>query len=205
MVSLQQKQILVSVEKEVVTITLNRPERGNSLNTSMIFEFLDAFNSAVANHSVRVIVLTGAGKFFCTGLDLQVGKNSAEDASSMFDIGIRLYQTIKECPKPVIAKINGPAMGGGFGLIFTTDLRIAVSNAYFSFLEVKRGLIPAIISLYIVPELGTFKTKQYMLTGERITADEAVSDKFLTCTVKDLKNLDDKVAQCAEELLSSAP
>ncbi|CAG8608219.1 10996_t:CDS:1, partial [Acaulospora colombiana] len=205
MTSSQQKQILVNVENEVVTITLNRPERGNSLNSSMVFELLDAFNSAIVEKSIRVIVLTGAGKFFCTGLDLKIGNKSIEEASEIFEVGLRLYQTIKECPKPVIARINGPALGGGIGLIFTTDLRIAVSDAYFSFLEVKRGLIPAIISLYIVPEIGTFKAKQYMLSGEKVTVDQAVSDKFLTCVVKNLKCLDDKVAQYAEELLSSAP
>ncbi|CAG8785455.1 16465_t:CDS:1, partial [Racocetra persica] len=157
---------LVEVSNQVATITLNRPERGNALTSEMVTEFLNIFTKIEDDTSIRIIVITGAGKFFCTGLDLQISSTIPEELSNIFEIGYRFYKTIKDCPKPVIAKINGPALGGGLGLVFTTDIRITLKDAYFSFPEVKRGVVPAIISRYVVPEIGLFKAKQYMLTGE---------------------------------------
>ncbi|CAG8494409.1 2501_t:CDS:1 [Diversispora eburnea] len=196
--NIKNQEILLDIENEVATITLNRPQHGNSLTISMVTEFLEAFNKVTSDPSVRIIVVTGTGKYFCTGLDLKGHNVNIEE-------GIRFFQTVKECPKPVIAKINGPAFGGGVGFMFTMDIRIALSNAYFSFKEVKRGLVPAIISQYIIPEVGIFKTKQFMLTGEIISTDQALSSNFLTCTAKNLKELDNKVNKYINELLSSAP
>ncbi|RHZ66607.1 hypothetical protein Glove_306g75 [Diversispora epigaea] len=192
------QEILLDIKNEIATITLNRPQHGNSLTISMVTKFLETFNKVTSDPIIRIIVVTGTGKYFCTGLDLRDDNVNVEE-------GIRFFQTVKECPKPVIAKINGPVFGGGIGFMFTMDIRIALSDTYFSFKEVKRGLVPAIISQYIIPEVGIFKTKQYMLTGEIISADQALSNNFLTCIAKDLKELDNKVNEYINELLSSAP
>ncbi|CAG8675097.1 ClpP/crotonase-like domain-containing protein [Gigaspora rosea] len=195
-------QVLVEVSSQVATITLNRPERGNALNSDMVVEFLNLFTKVEEDPSVRIIVITGAGKFFCTGFDLQTSSTIPEELSNIFEAGYRFYKTINDCCKPVIAKINGPALGGGLGLVFTTDIRIALKEAYFSFPEIKIGVVPAIISRYIVPEIGLFKAKQYMLTGEKISAEQGVLDKFITCIVKDHEELNNKVNQYTKQLLN---
>ncbi|CAG8821722.1 2927_t:CDS:1, partial [Cetraspora pellucida] len=177
------------------------PKRGNSLTYEMVTEFLNLFTKIEDDPSIHIIVITGAGKYFCTGLDLQL----SGEISDNFEIGYRFYKTIKDCYKPVIAKINGPALGGGLGLVFTTDIRITLKEAYFSFPEVKRGIVPAIISRYVVPEIGLFKAKQYMLTGEKISAEQGFSDKFITCVVEDHEELNNKVNQYTKLLLSNAP
>ncbi|CAG8755260.1 18917_t:CDS:1, partial [Racocetra fulgida] len=198
-------QVLVEVSNQVATITLNRPERGNALTSEMVTEFLNIFTKIEDDPSIYIIIITGAGKFFCTGLDLQISSTIPEELSNIFEIGYRFYKTIKDCPKPVIAKINGPALGGGLGLVFTTDIRITLKDAYFSFPEVKRGVVPAIISRYVVPEIGLFKAKQYMLTGEKISAEQGFSDKFITCIVDDYDELNSKVNQYTKQLLSNVP
>ncbi|CAG8623384.1 951_t:CDS:1, partial [Dentiscutata erythropus] len=195
-------QVLVEVSNQVATITLNRPERGNALNSEMVTEFLNLFTKLENDPSVRVIVITGAGKFFCTGFDLQTSSTIPEELSNIFEAGYLFYKTIKNCYKPVIAKINGPALGGGLGLVFTTDIRIALKGTYFSFPEVKIGTAPAIISQYVVPEIGLFKAKQYMLTGEKISAEQGVLDKFITCVVKDHEELNNKINQYTNQLLN---
>ncbi|CAG8520355.1 2308_t:CDS:1 [Scutellospora calospora] len=197
--------VLVEVSNQVATITLNRPERGNALTSEMVTEFLNIFTKVENDPSVHIIIITGAGKYFCTGLDLQLGSIINEEVSNKFERGYQFYKIIKDCHKPIIAKINGPALGGGLGLIFTTDIRITVKEAYFSFPEVKRGMVPAIISRYVVPEIGIFKAKQYMLTGEKISAEQGVTDKFITCVEKDHEELNNKVNSYIKLLLSNKP
>jgi len=167
-----------------------RPQRGNSITPKMGLELKEAFQIAEKDPSVRVIILTGSGKFFCTGMDLgsqnqeDMKSSSSNPNSSLIDV----FEQIKSSKKPVISKINGPALGGGWGLIFTTDIRLASPNAYFSFAEVKRGLVPAIISAYIVPEIGAFKAKYLMLTGQRITSSKALELGLITDVVRHLPN-----------------
>ncbi|CAO3659168.1 unnamed protein product [Rhizopus stolonifer] len=166
-------QILLKIQDHVATLTLNRPNKGNALTAAMIDQLQSYLDQLKNNVNIRVIVLTGAGKYFCSGLDLSTtslsDKKIQKDA---FDQGIQIFDTLYHYPKPVIARINGPCLGGGVGLVFTTDIRIAHQNAYFALSEVKRGLVPAIISQYIVPELGPHKAKEYMLTGMRVSASE---------------------------------
>jgi methylglutaconyl-CoA hydratase len=188
----------------VALITLNRPQYGNALTSAMVDELIKAFQELTQDSSIRVIILTGSGKYFCTGLDLATDQTST-DLESMFLKGVHLFETIKNSKKPVIAQINGPAFGGGVGLVFTTDVRVMTRNSYLSFPEVKRGLVPAIISLYIVPEIGRFRANQYMLTGEKISAEEALRGNFITCVVDNDKQLKETVNTYVNELLSSAP
>ncbi|KAG1445849.1 hypothetical protein G6F56_009765 [Rhizopus delemar] len=197
-------QILLKIQDHVATLTLNRPNKGNALTAVMIDQLQSYLDQLKNNVNIRVIVLTGAGKYFCSGLDLSTtsltDKKIQEDT---FDQGIQVFDTLYHYPKPVIARINGPCLGGGVGLVFTTDIRIAHQNAYFALSEVKRGLVPAIISQYIVPELGPHKAKEYMLTGRRVSASELHG--ALSATVSSEADLDTKVNHYTDLLLESAP
>ncbi|KAI7857631.1 ClpP/crotonase-like domain-containing protein [Circinella umbellata] len=203
--STTEPEILLSVVDHVATLTFNRPRKGNALTASMNEILLDTLPKLAADPQVRVLVLTGAGKFFCTGMDLSANRGSMdpEQVKGGFFKGRQVFNLLNTFPKPVIARINGPALGGGVGLVFTADIRIAVDNAYFALTEVKRGIIPAIISQFIVPELGKHKTREYMLTGRRVPAAEG-ADSFLTSVVSP-QDLDAKVKSYIEMLVDSAP
>jgi len=211
-----EKEILYSAQGAVATITLNRPKRGNALTASMLSIFHSVLNQAINDKSIRVIVLTGNGKYFCTGMDLSISKdddNSAASASSSSNISNStsptgsLFLTLNNCPKPTVARINGPALGGGVGLVFSCNFRIVHPSAYFQMPEVHRGLIPALISQVIVPQLGPFKSKQYMLSGERISAEEANRVGFITVVVDGNggEDLDKKVQEYVSLLLQGGP
>lgn len=202
----QEKEVLLSISNHVATLTLNRPRKGNALTATMNSLLLDLLKQLESDPDVRVIVLTGAGKFFCTGMDLSMAASSSstkEEVKQSFINGLQVFETLYRFPKPVIARINGPCLGGGVGLVFTTDIRVIHQDAYFALTEVKRGIIPAIISQYIVPELGSQKTREYMLTGRRISAQEA--SPFLSTVVSTPDQLDNQVRAYADMLLESAP
>jgi len=203
------EDIITSIHGPAAIITLNRPNKGNSITPSMgiaIKNFLERIRNDI---NVRVVILTGNGKFFCTGMDL--GSSNQNDLQKELEKGrggsstIELFDTLFRFPKPIICKVNGPVMGGGVGLFFMTDIRIVNKDAHFSFPEVKRGIVPALISAYIVPQLGLHKSKQFMLTGERVTAQElyrlgAISQ--LASNDEEMEKITDKYI---EELMSSAP
>jgi methylglutaconyl-CoA hydratase len=203
----KEPEVLLSISDHVATLTLNRPHKGNALTATMNALLLDHLNQLAKNADVRVIILTGAGKYFCTGMDLSMAASNAsteEEVKASFINGLQVFETLYRFPKPVIARINGPCLGGGVGLVFTTDIRIAHEDAYFALTEVKRGIIPAIISQYIVPELGSQKTREYMLTGRRVSAREA-APYFLSTVATRLDQMDALVSHYADMLLESAP
>ncbi|CAJ0827217.1 6250_t:CDS:2 [Entrophospora sp. SA101] len=205
-------------EKNVIKITLNRPKRGNSLNLPMVLELIEIFEWLENQSLIRVVILTGSGGFFCTGMALETALTNSlkyynddirveylELLEKEFNDGQKLYKTIKNCKKPIISLINGPALGGGIGLVFVTDIRIAIKDTFFKFSEVKYGLMPSIISQFIVPELGPFKSKQYFITGETIRVDQALKDNFISDVAVDSKELDEKCNYYIEKLIESAP
>ncbi|ELR17110.1 enoylCoA hydratase/isomerase, putative [Acanthamoeba castellanii str. Neff] len=142
---------------------------------------------------------------------MDLGGGNQADMSQQLEQGtgpagaIELYERFRNCTKPLIARINGPALGGGWGLVFTADIRVATKDAWFWFAEVKRGLVPAIISAYIVPQIGAFRAKEYMLTGKKMSAQKAYELGFVSALVENEQELDAKVNEYVEELLSSAP
>ncbi|KAI7894663.1 ClpP/crotonase-like domain-containing protein [Mucor mucedo] len=136
-------------------------------------------------------------------MDLSVAASGGDDLDASFAKGLLVFETLFRFPKPVIARINGPCLGGGVGLVFTTDIRVAHQDVYFALTEVKRGIIPAIISQYIVPELGSHKTKEYMLTGRRVNTQEAVP--FLSSVASTSEQLEEQVKMYSDMLLESAP
>lgn len=202
----KEQEVLLSVENHVATLTLNRPKKGNALTATMNELLVNYLTQLERDSDVRVIVLTGAGKFFCTGMDLSMAASSSsteEEVEASFTKGLQVFEMLYRFPKPVIACVNGPCLGGGVGLVFTTDIRVVHQDAYFALTEVKRGIIPAIISQYIVPELGSQKTREYMLTGRRVGAREAAP--FLSTVATSTEELDEQVKAYTTMLLESAP
>jgi len=202
---MEYREIQLTIQNNVGTLTLFRPNRGNALTSTLLSESQHALQHLESDPSVRVIILTGSGKFFCTGMDLSLTMDHQGESSKKSTTFPQLLEQFKNCKKPILSRINGGVLGGGIGLIFTTDVRIALKSAFFSFAEVKRGLVPAIISAYIVPELGTFRSRQLMLTGEKISAQKAYEMGFLTAITEDDQALNDLTSHYVNELLSSAP
>lgn len=188
--------------RRCATITLNRPRRGNALTPGMVLEFTESLQRMAVDDGIACVVLTGSGKYFCTGMDLsQSNTSSMSKDGALPDIFAACYSF----PKPIIGKINGPAIGGGNGLLFLCDIRVALDTSYIWFSEVKRGLVPAIITAYITPQLGSFKTRQYMLTGEKVSSSQLYKDGQISAVVSSQQHLDDKTVEYVKELLSSAP
>ena len=175
----EKKMVGWRVEEGVGWITLDRGGRGNALTPEGAQELVDAVEEAVSDGSVYAIVLTGVGKHFCTGMDLSssgqskmaaatssksASKSAPKSASKLIDV----FEVLARCPKPTIAFPNGSAYGGGIGLLFACDFRIGVGTDVISFKEVRRGLVPAMISTYVVPVLGVATSKQLMLTGSAL-------------------------------------
>ncbi|MDH3226055.1 MAG: enoyl-CoA hydratase-related protein [Thermoleophilia bacterium] len=154
-------------------ITLDSPGNRNALSGPLVSELGDHLKAAIADPWVRVIVVTGNGPAFCAGADL---KNRGDAVTSGGDGPNRFVEILKllwDGPKPVIAAVNGHAFGGGIGLVAAADIAIGVTTAKFSFSEVRLGLIPAMISVVVLPKLGVQRGMRLFLTGERFDAARA--------------------------------
>ncbi len=162
---------LYELRHDVGWITLNQPERRNALSDDVVTGLLAHLRAAIDDTRVRVIVITGAGSAFCAGADLKGGGVRATDEENPF---VTVMKTIWESPKPVIGRINGHAFGGGVGLAAACDITVAAESAMLSFSEVRVGVIPAMISVVVVPKLGIQNTMWLFLTGERFDARRAV-------------------------------
>lgn len=160
---------------DVLVITLSRPEVGNAFNSQLVKELTDAFISL--QQATRAVVLTGAGKVFCAGADLNWMKRMAEfteeenyaDARAMD----QMFYAIDVCPKPVVAKVNGAAIAGGIGFLSVSDLVIASKGATFGFTEVNLGIIPAVISPYVIRKIGYSQTRALFISAELFSAEKA--------------------------------
>jgi len=163
--------VLYELRSDAAWITLNQPEKRNALSGEIVAGLGTHLQTAIADDRVRVIVLTGAGAAFCAGADLKSGGVSpGGDAENPF---VTVLKTIWEAPKPVIGRINGHAFGGGIGLAAACDISVAADAAMFSFSEVRVGVIPAMISVVVIPKLGIHNTMWLFLTGERFSAQRA--------------------------------
>lgn len=165
---------LLSIHAGVGTITLNRPDSRNALSAELVESLRLRLDEAIADRLVRVIVLTGNGTVFCAGADLKERRTVAttnidDDLPTL----VRIFQTIQNSPKPVVGKLNGPALAGGLGLACSCDITVAPKGATFGFTEVRIGVAPAIISVICLPKLRPADAAQLFLTGERISATEA--------------------------------
>lgn len=192
----------------VLHINLNRPQVHNAFNRQMVAELTEIFFDLKDRSDVRVVVLTGNGKSFCSGADLStVDKVSTRgydlnlaDGQTIFD----LMMAVDSCPKPVVVRINGSAFGGGLGLISCCDIAVSVEEAVFGFSEVRMGLVPAVISPFVIAKIGASKARELFLTGERFGARYAQAIGLVHHVVsKD--NLDSQVATLVSRLNKAAP
>ena len=162
--------ILVETDaRGVATVTLNRPDKHNALNGGLIAELYDAAEKLAADDSVRIVILTGAGKSFCAGGDFNwfasnVEKSRAERVEQSATLA-RLLRRLDTLPKPLIGRINGSAYGGGVGMISVCDYTIGTEGSRFGLTEVKLGLLPANISPYVVARIGKVHSRETMLSG----------------------------------------
>jgi methylglutaconyl-CoA hydratase len=167
----------LSLTGPAATVTLNRPEVFNAFNEVVIAELEDCIGALGGRDDLRVIVLAARGKCFSAGADIGWMKRMAElSHQANFDDAYKLatmLRTIYACPKPVIARIQGDAFGGGVGLISASDIAVTVENASFSLSEVKLGLIPATVSPYVIRAIGARTARRYFITAERFSAAEA--------------------------------
>lgn len=170
-------RLLVQVEKKIGTITLNRPEVHNAFDDTLIAELTLAVQQLEQNRDVRLIVLAAQGKSFSAGADLNWMKRMANYSwEQNYQDSLQLaglMQTIFNCHKPTIALVQGAAFGGGVGLIACCDIVLASDSALFCLSEVKLGLIPAVISPYVIDAIGVRSAKRFFMTAEKFDAEEA--------------------------------
>ncbi len=160
------------------TVTMARPAVRNAFNAELIAALRDAFTSLAGDAAVRYIVLAGEGKTFSGGADINWMRASLDlsEAENVRDAEAMsaMYRSIDRCPKPVVARVQGAALGGGLGLCAVADIVVAASDAVFGFTEVKLGILPAVISPFVVAKIGASYARALFLTGERFEAQRAV-------------------------------
>ncbi|MCC7437637.1 MAG: enoyl-CoA hydratase/isomerase family protein [Armatimonadetes bacterium] len=168
-------------------IYLNRPEKRNALDSLMVTELHDAVQMLGGDASVRSIVIAGRGKAFCAGADLaylqQMARFTAIDNMNDSASLARTLRAIYEAPKPVIARVHGPAIAGGCGLATVCDIVVAVEHASFGYTEVKIGFIPAIVMAFLIRKSQQIQTRELLLSGKIITATEAAQRGLVTTVV----------------------
>jgi methylglutaconyl-CoA hydratase len=167
----------INISHRVAIVWMTRAEVRNAFNETTIAELTETFRTLGANPEVRAIVLAAEGPAFCAGADLDWMRRMAqyshdENRADAMKLATML-RTIHECPKPVIARIHGPAFAGGVGLVAACDIAVASLNAEFSLTETKLGLIPATIAPYVIRAMGASQARRYFLTAEKFDAAEA--------------------------------
>ena len=203
------ESILTEVDAGVGIITLNRAERHNAFDDALIGELSDAIDRMGADPKVRVLVLSSTGKSFCAGADLNWMKRAAgySEDENLHDSRqlAEMLRRLAQCPKPTVARVQGPAYGGGVGLIACADIAIATFDSQFALTEVRLGLIPAAISPYVIAAMGARAARRYMLTAERFSAAEAYRLGLLHEMVADVEGLDRAVGDIVAALLQNSP
>lgn len=194
--------------KKVWTISLNRPKVHNAFNEEMIQEISNALEVLGTEPSVRTLILRGNGKSFCAGADLNWMQRAAqfsaeENRADAMKLG-KMLHLLYTFPRPTIAVVQGSIFGGGVGLAASCDLAIAADNSVFSLSEVRLGLIPAVISPYVVSAIGGKAAKRYFLTGERFDAETAVSLGIVSCNCS-LEQVESRLQHFIGELLQGGP
>lgn len=206
------EQIHLEIADRIATITLNRPERLNAYTPTMRRELAAAFTQCDDDDAVRVVIVTGAGRGFCAGADLSEGRGAAFDraADAAYQEQVRGERAAAvrpwEMKKPIIAAINGPAVGVGITMTLQWDIRIAAESAKIAFAFVRRGVIPEALSTWILPRLiGVSRAAELLYSGRTLTAREALEFGVLSRVVPDA-DLMPTVRTLAEDIaLNAAP
>jgi methylglutaconyl-CoA hydratase len=200
--------LVIENSGKIATIWMNRPEVFNAFNEQLIADLTDACRMLDMDPAVRVVVLAGRGKHFSAGADLNWMRRAAEgsEADNLDDARrfARMLQALSGLSKPTVARIQGAALGGGTGLAAACDMAVASEDAVFSTSEVKFGIIPAVISPYVLRAIGPRQALRYFQTAERISAQRALSIGLVS-EVTPVDALDAGVAALIEPLLAGAP
>lgn len=204
---MEHKTLQFLLENELAIITLNRPEKRNAISPEMISDLMNALDQAERSPA-RVVILTGAGKAFCAGMDLEALRNLASqtqeqhvaDAERMGQMFYRVYTF----PKPLIAAVNGPAIAGGTGLATLADFTLAAPAAQFGYTEARIGFLPAVVSVFLLRQVGEKIARELLLTGKIFGAEEARRLGLVTDIVAADKLLD-RARELGRELAALSP
>ena len=203
------QSILVEADGPVGILTLNRGDRHNAFDDVVIDELTRGLDELEASYDVRVVVLSAAGRSFCAGADLNWMKRAAgyseEENLAEARRLAALMRRLNGLKTPTVARVQGAAYGGGVGLVACCDIAIAASGAHFALTEVGLGLIPAVISPYVVARMGQTHARRYFLTAERFDAAEACRIGLVHEVVPDERGLDEGVAKVVAALLRNGP
>lgn len=201
--------IKTNIQDQIATVTLNRPEVHNALSPEMINELTKIFLDLDKNRNVRAVVLQAEGKSFCAGVDLNYMKSmidaSYEENLKDADQLGNLFKAIYDCSKPVIGKINGSAFGGGVGLISVCDIAVSVESAVFSLSETKLGLVPGVISPFVIKKIGSSNANRLFITSEKFTSSFAHKIDLLSDVALDVEDLGGKVNSIVDMILQNGP
>jgi enoyl-CoA hydratase/carnithine racemase len=204
------QHLQLAKEGGVLRVTLNRPERLNALNAVLVTELRDLFNALYWRHDLRVVVLAGAGRAFCAGLDLQENSAAPGGDTSEVLIGQRRISEIviamRRCPQPIVALVNGPASGGGFALALASDVRIGTPTTRMNAAFIRVGLSACDIGVsYFLPRMvGSSVAAEYLLTGKFFDAEQALQRGLLSRIV-DPEVLDAECNMLVAEMLHATP
>jgi len=199
--------IQIAINNAVATVTLNRPEKRNAISYELIDDLLAALDE-IANSSALVLILTGAGKAFCSGMDLDnlkaLAGRSPEQNLKDSETMARLFRSLYDFPKPTIAAVNGAAVAGGCGLATLCDITLAVPEAKFGYTEVRIGFLPAIVSTFLLRQVGEKHARDLLLTGRIIAAEEAHRIGLINEIVS-VDKLIERAGELAAQLIENSP
>jgi methylglutaconyl-CoA hydratase len=200
--------VLTRVDASVAHVTLNRPDKRNALDRATVAALTTELRHCAADAAVRVVQITGAGKVFCAGADLgeMQAQAAASEAANLADAEqlATLLGVLDSMPKPTLARVNGDGYGGALGLMAACDIVVAVDSARFAFTEVRLGIIPAVISPFVLGKIGEQAARRYFLTAEALSA-AALKELGLVHEVVADSLLDTGCARITEALLQGAP
>jgi enoyl-CoA hydratase/carnithine racemase len=201
----------VEKQGQVDWLTLNRPDALNAINTPMVTELRDYFGGLFENADTRIVVLRGAGRAFCAGLDIKQAGSGQPDAPFGGGLGFQgylaeVYVRMRRCPQPIVSLVHGPACGGGFAFALASDIRIAGESARMNAAFIRIGLSACDMGVsYLLPRLvGTSLASELMLTGRFIHAERALATGLVSEVVPD-ETLAEAAAPYIEEMLTTSP
>lgn len=202
------KTLEVVIDCGIATITFNRPEVRNAFNDLLLRELYETLRVLAVDESIIAVVITGAGSAFCSGADFSwmqkmVDYSYKENIQDAEHLAACLAQ-LNSFPMPTLARINGPVMGGGMGLVAVCDIAVAQEDAVFGFPEVQVGLAPATIGPYVLRKMGATACSRYFLTGERFTAQEALRMRLISEVVPN-HELDSAVTRILGHIRKGGP
>jgi methylglutaconyl-CoA hydratase len=199
--------IQLAYDGRIATITLNRPEKRNAISFELIDDLLLALDE-VAKSEAIVLIVTGAGKAFCSGMDLEnlqsLLGHSAEQNLQDSQTMVRLFRSLYEFPKVTIAAVNGAAIAGGTGIALLCDFTLAVPEAKFGYTEVRIGFVPAIVSTFLLRQVGEKQARDLLLTGRLFGAEEAAR-MGLVSEVLPAEHLMTRARELADLLMENSP